>query len=79
MATKNDPIKYILNGQEYQTRDITLELICEDIASRKDTKARDFIRKNKDLNFGKLKAQYLATYGQKAKTKKDTALELLNW
>ena len=74
-----EPVIYILNGQEYRVKNINLETICQDIASRKDEEARRFIRENQNANFLTLRKEYLKKWGQKAQTAKDKALALLDW
>lgn len=77
--SKKAPVIYILNGQEYQVKDITFEVLCQDVASRKDTKAKDFLIANKDKNFLSVRKEYLENWGKKAQTAKDKALSLLDW
>lgn len=77
--SKKDPVIYILNGQEYKVKDITFEVLCQDVASRKDTKAKDFLIANKDKNFLSVRKEYLEKWGKKAQTAKDKALSLLDW
>ena len=76
---KKEPVVYILNGQEYKVKDITFEVLCQDVASRKDTKAKAFLIENKDKNFLSVRKEYLEKWGKKAQTPKDKALALLDW
>ena len=77
--SKKEPVVYILNGQEYKVKDITFEVLCQDVASRKDKEAKAFLIENKDKNFLSVRKEYLAKWGKKAQTPKEKALEILNW
>ena len=76
---KKEPRLYILCGKEYPMREITFEVLCQDVAYRKDIEARDFIIKNQDGNYLTLRKEYLTKWGTKAPSKKEKAIGLLNW
>jgi len=76
---KKEAVIYILNGKEYKVKDITFEVLCQDVASRKDEKARDFLKANKDKNFLSVRKEYLEKWGKKAQTAKEKALSILDW
>ena len=77
--SKKAPVVYILNGQEYQVKAITFEVLCADVASRKDKEAKAFLIANKDKNFLSVRKEYLEKWGKKAQTDKEKALALLDW
>ena len=76
---KKELTRYILNGNEYSAKDVTFELICQDVAFRKNEEARDFVMKNKDENFLTFRKQYLQLHAEKVKTTKELALKMLEW
>ncbi len=76
---KKEPTRYILNGNEYSAKDVTFELICQDVAFRKNDEARTFVLNNKDENFLTFRKEYLRDHAEKVKTKKELALKLLEW
>lgn len=76
---KKEPTFYILGGNQYTLKEITFETLCQDVVYRKDEAAKKFMIDNKDRNFLQVRKEYLSQWGNRAKSKKDKALELMNW
>ena len=76
---KKEPTRYILNGNEYSAKDVTFELICQDVAFRKNEEAKAFVLENKDENFLTFRKDFLRLHAEKVKTKKELALKMLEW